>query len=114
MLKGLTTDDFLGAMGVMSAAVGFDCSDCHNNAGTNKVNWAAVHAWPPADTQCQHPTFWSAAKQSGIESALRAEEAILAGSTSERSASHGCRGRQVCPKNVHRGSPIKSAPGNVG
>jgi len=40
-LKGMTVDDFLGSMGVMSAAVGFDCSECHNNAGTDKVDWAA-------------------------------------------------------------------------
>ena len=40
-LKGITVDDFLGTMGIMSAAVGFDCSECHTNAGTDKVNWAA-------------------------------------------------------------------------
>jgi hypothetical protein len=41
VLKGISVDDFLGTMGIMSAAVGFDCSECHNNAGTDKVNWAA-------------------------------------------------------------------------
>ncbi len=41
VLKGIPADDFLGTMGIMSAAVGFDCSECHNNAGTDKVNWAA-------------------------------------------------------------------------
>ena len=40
-LKGISVDDFLGTMGIMSAAVGFDCSECHNNAGTANVNWAA-------------------------------------------------------------------------
>src|SRR5271165_4816509 len=40
-LKGIPVDDFLGTMGVMSAAVGFDCSECHTNAGTDKVDWAA-------------------------------------------------------------------------
>jgi outer membrane lipoprotein-sorting protein len=40
-LKGITVDDFMGTMGIMSAAVGFDCSECHNNAGTDKVDWAA-------------------------------------------------------------------------
>ncbi len=40
-LKGISVDDFLGTMGIMSAAVGFDCSECHNNAGTENVNWAA-------------------------------------------------------------------------
>jgi hypothetical protein len=28
-------------MGIMCAALGFDCADCHNNAGTEKVDWAA-------------------------------------------------------------------------
>jgi Photosynthetic reaction centre cytochrome C subunit len=31
----------MGTMGVMSAALGFDCSECHANAGTDKVDWAA-------------------------------------------------------------------------
>jgi hypothetical protein len=41
VLKGIPVDDFMGTMGVMSAAVGFDCSECHTNAGTDKVDWAA-------------------------------------------------------------------------
>lgn len=41
VLKGISVDDFMGTMGVMSAAVGFDCSECHANAGTDKVDWAA-------------------------------------------------------------------------
>jgi len=41
VLKGTSVDDFLGTMGIMSAAVGFDCSECHTNAGTDKVDWAA-------------------------------------------------------------------------
>ncbi len=41
VLKGTTIDDFLGTMGVMSAALGYDCSECHLNAGTDKVDWAA-------------------------------------------------------------------------
>lgn len=41
VLKRIPVDDFLGTMGVMSAAVGFDCSECHANAGTDKVDWAA-------------------------------------------------------------------------
>jgi hypothetical protein len=41
VLKGISVDDFLGTMGIMSASVGFDCSECHNNAGTDKVDWAA-------------------------------------------------------------------------
>src|SRR6202795_1993534 len=41
VLRGIPVDDFMGTMGVMSAALGFDCSECHNNAGTDKVDWAA-------------------------------------------------------------------------
>src|SRR5581483_2126736 len=37
-LKGLTVSDFLGSMGVMAAALGYDCADCHFAAGTDKVN----------------------------------------------------------------------------
>src|SRR5262245_52049678 len=40
-LKGITVDDFLGTMGIMAAALQFDCSDCHVGAGTDKVDWAA-------------------------------------------------------------------------
>ncbi len=38
-LKGLTPSDFLGAMGVMTAAVGYDCSNCHPGAGTDAIDW---------------------------------------------------------------------------
>jgi len=41
VLKGIPLDDFLGTMGIMCAALGFDCSDCHAGAGTEKVDWAA-------------------------------------------------------------------------
>jgi photosynthetic reaction center cytochrome c subunit len=41
VLKGIPVDDFMGTMGLMSAAVGYDCSECHLGAGTEKVNWAA-------------------------------------------------------------------------
>jgi hypothetical protein len=41
VLKGIPVDDFMGTMGIMCAALGFDCSDCHNGAGTVKVDWAA-------------------------------------------------------------------------
>ena len=40
-LKGITVDDFLETMGIMAAALQFDCSDCHVGAGTDKVDWAA-------------------------------------------------------------------------
>src|SRR5467141_2085200 len=40
-LKGIPVDDFMGTMGVMSGSLGFDCSECHDSAGTDKVDWAA-------------------------------------------------------------------------
>jgi hypothetical protein len=41
VLKGIPVDDFLQTMGLMTAALQFDCSDCHVGAGTDKVDWAA-------------------------------------------------------------------------
>jgi hypothetical protein len=41
VMKGIPVDDFMGTMGIMCAALGLDCSDCHTGAGTEKVNWAA-------------------------------------------------------------------------
>jgi photosynthetic reaction center cytochrome c subunit len=38
-LKGLTVSDFLGSMGVMAAALGYDCADCHPSAGSDRVDW---------------------------------------------------------------------------
>lgn len=40
-LKGLTVDDFMETMGLISAALSYDCSDCHTGAGTDKVVWEA-------------------------------------------------------------------------
>ena len=45
VLKGISVDDFLGTMGIMSAALGFDCSSCHVAAGFADVQWDAD---PPA------------------------------------------------------------------
>jgi photosynthetic reaction center cytochrome c subunit len=39
-LKGLSVDDFMLTMGIMSAAVGSDCVGCHPSAGTDHVDWA--------------------------------------------------------------------------
>lgn len=39
-LKGLSVDDFMLTMGIMSAAVGSDCVGCHPSAGTTQVDWA--------------------------------------------------------------------------
>ncbi|HTA41827.1 MAG TPA: photosynthetic reaction center cytochrome c subunit family protein [Bryobacteraceae bacterium] len=41
VLKGIPVDDFMETMGLISAALSFDCSDCHTDAGTDKVDWAA-------------------------------------------------------------------------
>ncbi len=38
-LKVLSPSDFLGAMGVMTAALGYDCSNCHPGAGTDAMDW---------------------------------------------------------------------------
>jgi len=43
VLKGIPVDDFMETMGIMSASLDFDCSDCHVGAGTDQVDW-------PADT----------------------------------------------------------------
>ena len=41
VLKGIPVDDFMGTMGIMSTALGVDCSECHSGAGTETVDWAA-------------------------------------------------------------------------
>ena len=38
-LKELSVDDFLAAMGVMSAGLGLDCADCHPGAGTDRADF---------------------------------------------------------------------------
>jgi hypothetical protein len=38
-LKELSVDDFIAAMGVMTAALGYDCGDCHVGAGTDKADF---------------------------------------------------------------------------
>jgi photosynthetic reaction center cytochrome c subunit len=39
-LKGISVDDFMQTMGIMSASLGFDCQECHVGAGTDSVDWA--------------------------------------------------------------------------
>ncbi len=39
VLKGISVDDFMGTMGIMSASLGYCCSECHNGAGTDQVKW---------------------------------------------------------------------------
>jgi photosynthetic reaction center cytochrome c subunit len=41
VLKGIPVDDFMDTMGIMSAALGWDCSECHLGAGTDTVKWEA-------------------------------------------------------------------------
>jgi photosynthetic reaction center cytochrome c subunit len=41
VLKGIPVDDFMDTMGIMSAALGFDCVECHIGAGTDTVKWEA-------------------------------------------------------------------------
>ena len=38
-LKELSTDDFIAAMGVITAALGYDCADCHVGAGGDKADF---------------------------------------------------------------------------
>jgi hypothetical protein len=38
-LKELSVDDFIASMGVISAALGMDCADCHPKAGTDQADW---------------------------------------------------------------------------
>jgi hypothetical protein len=38
-LKGISVDDFMQTMGIMSASLGFDCQECHVGAGTDQVQW---------------------------------------------------------------------------
>ena len=38
-LKDLSVDDFLGAMGVITGDLGFDCADCHPGAGGDKADF---------------------------------------------------------------------------
>ena len=41
VLKGIPVDDFMQTMGLMTAALQYDCADCHVAAGTQNVDWAA-------------------------------------------------------------------------
>ena len=40
-LKGIPVDDFMGTMGMMSAALGFDCGECHIGPVPSPVIWEA-------------------------------------------------------------------------
>ena len=40
VLKGVSVDDFMLTMGLISASLSFDCAECHPSAGTDQVDWA--------------------------------------------------------------------------
>ena len=42
-LKGITVDEFMGTMGIMSASLGLCCNDCHPGAGTDSVRVGRGH-----------------------------------------------------------------------
>src|ERR1043165_5444060 len=42
VMKGVPVDDFMGTMGIMCAALGFDGSVAHTTAGPGKRDWAAA------------------------------------------------------------------------
>ena len=39
VLKGISVDEFMGTMGIMSASLSFCCAECHTGAGTDLVKW---------------------------------------------------------------------------
>src|SRR6266550_1688622 len=39
VLKGISAADFMGTMGIMTTALGFDCESCHPGAGSDRVRW---------------------------------------------------------------------------
>jgi hypothetical protein len=41
VLKGIPVDEFMGTMGLFSAALSVCCGDCHTGAGTDNPDWAA-------------------------------------------------------------------------
>ena len=40
VMKGITVDEFMGAMGLFSAALNVCCGDCHVGAGGSDPKWA--------------------------------------------------------------------------
>src|SRR5260370_39281320 len=39
VLKGIPVDEFMGTMGLFSAALNVCCGDCHTGAGTSNPKW---------------------------------------------------------------------------
>jgi len=49
VLKGLTVDEFMGTMGLFSAALNVCCGDCHVGAGGSNPQWEKTlrgNLWP--------------------------------------------------------------------
>src|SRR4026208_1297326 len=40
VLRGIPVDEFMGTMGVFSAALGMSCEDCHSSSDTTWENYA--------------------------------------------------------------------------
>jgi hypothetical protein len=40
-MKGVPVDEFMGEMGLFSAALSYCCGECHVNAGTDNPDWAS-------------------------------------------------------------------------
>jgi hypothetical protein len=38
-VKGIPVDEFMGTMGLFSAALSVCCKDCHTGAGTSNPKW---------------------------------------------------------------------------
>jgi len=41
VMKGVPVDEFMGEMGLFSAALSYCCGECHVNAGTDNPDWAS-------------------------------------------------------------------------
>src|SRR5580765_8802884 len=41
VLKGIPVDEFMGTMGLFTAALSYCCKDCHTGAGTSNPKWEA-------------------------------------------------------------------------
>src|SRR5579863_3246235 len=41
VLTGIPVDEFMGTMGLFSAALSYCCGDCHTGAGTDNPQWEA-------------------------------------------------------------------------
>ena len=47
VLTGIPVDEFMGTMGLFSAALSYCCGDCHTGAGTDNPDWAAAQVPHP-------------------------------------------------------------------